>query len=191
MTIQSNFFQYIFHVGCAINLHPIINSGLIPGGESSSKRQTVFFLHVDPMDKSHKDPDVIDLSVPRHAQYLHKSWKRHQDAEKLGRHQSCYCERIEILSDSIECNHPSRNTSSSLYSESCQDGNWRSLIRTKYACHLGLHQRSPEDTNGKENWVQNTLNDQKLGSYLEVSNRTNQFLIQFVRERGDPLSGMT
>ena len=35
----------------------------------------------------------------------------------LGRHQSCYEERIEILSDSIECNHPSRNTSSLLYSE--------------------------------------------------------------------------
>ena len=32
------------------------------------------------MDKNHKDPDVIDLSVPRRAQYLHKSWKRHQDA---------------------------------------------------------------------------------------------------------------
>ena len=44
------------------------------------KRQTVFFLPVDPTDKNHKDPDVIDLSVPRHAQYLHKAWKRHQDA---------------------------------------------------------------------------------------------------------------
>ena len=32
------------------------------------------------MDKNHKDPDVIDLSVPRRAQYLHKAWKRHQDA---------------------------------------------------------------------------------------------------------------
>ena len=30
--------------------------------------------------KNHKDPDVIDLSVPRRAQYLHKAWKRHQDA---------------------------------------------------------------------------------------------------------------
>ena len=45
-----------------------------------SNRQTVFFLPVDPMDKNHKDPDTIDLSVPRHAQYLHKAWKRHQDA---------------------------------------------------------------------------------------------------------------
>ena len=29
---------------------------------------------------SHKDPDEIDLSVPRRAQYLHNAWKRHQDA---------------------------------------------------------------------------------------------------------------
>ena len=45
-----------------------------------SKRQTVFFLPVDPMDKSHKYLKVIDLNVPRHAQYLHNAWKRHQDA---------------------------------------------------------------------------------------------------------------
>ena len=68
--IQSNFFQYTYHVRCAFNLHSLI---------VWAKRQTVFFLSVDPMDKSHKVPDV-DLSVPRHAQYLHKAWKRHQDA---------------------------------------------------------------------------------------------------------------
>ena len=33
------------------------------------------------MDKSHKDLDVIDTEAPRHAQYLHNAWKRHQDAE--------------------------------------------------------------------------------------------------------------
>ena len=65
---------------CEINLHSIINSGLIPGGQNLSNRQTVFFLPVDPMDKNHKDPDVIDLSVPRRAQNMHKAWKRHQDA---------------------------------------------------------------------------------------------------------------
>ena len=78
--IQSNLFLYIYHVGCAFNLHSIINAGFIPGGESSSKRQTVFFLPVDPVDESHKDLDVIDLSVPRLAQNLHKAWMRHQDA---------------------------------------------------------------------------------------------------------------
>ena len=71
IVIPSNFFQHIYHIGCAFNLHSIINSGLIPGGQNSSKRQTVFFLPVDPMDKSHRDPKVIDLNVPRHAQYLH------------------------------------------------------------------------------------------------------------------------
>ena len=64
VVIQNNFFQYIYHVGCAFTLHSFISLGLIPGGQSSSKRQTVFFLLVDPMDKSHKDPDVIDMSVP-------------------------------------------------------------------------------------------------------------------------------
>ena len=57
---------------------------------SKFEQKTDSILPVDPMDKNHKDPDVIDLSVPRHAQYLHKAWKRHQDAEKLGRHQSCH-----------------------------------------------------------------------------------------------------
>ena len=32
--IPSNFFQYIYHVACAINLHSIINSGLIRGGQN-------------------------------------------------------------------------------------------------------------------------------------------------------------
>ena len=80
VVIPSKFFQYIYHIGCAFNLHSIINSGLIPGGQNSSKKQTVCFLPVDPRDKSHKDPDEIDLNVPRRAQYLYNAWKRHQDA---------------------------------------------------------------------------------------------------------------
>ena len=66
VVIPSNFFQHLYQIGCAFNLHSIINSGLIPGCQSSSKRDTVFFLSVDPMDKSHNDPKVNDLNVPRH-----------------------------------------------------------------------------------------------------------------------------
>ena len=80
VVIQSGFFQHIYHIGCAFNLHSIINNGLIPGGQNSSKRQTVFFLPIDPRDKEHKDPEKIDLNVPRRAQYLHNAWKKHQDA---------------------------------------------------------------------------------------------------------------
>ena len=118
VVIQNGFFQHIYHIGCAFNLHSLINSGLIPGGQNSSKRQTVFFLPVDPRDKDHKDPEKIDLSIPRRAQYLHNAWKISRRGI-LGRHRSCDSERIDILSDSIECNHPSRNTSSLLCSKSC------------------------------------------------------------------------
>ena len=77
--IPDGFFKYIYHVGCAINKHSISNSGLIPGGQNLSNRQTVFFLLVDPMDKNHKDADTIDLEAPRLAQYMHKAWKKHQN----------------------------------------------------------------------------------------------------------------
>ena len=79
--IPNNFFEYIYHIGCAINLHSITNSGLIPGGQNSGKRHTVFFLLVNPMNKEHKDPNEIDLNAPRLAWYKQKKWKRHQDAE--------------------------------------------------------------------------------------------------------------
>ena len=76
--IPNDFFECIYHIGCAINLHSITNSGLIPGGQSLSKRQTVFFTFVDPMNKQYKDPDTIDLEAPRLARYKQKTWKKHQ-----------------------------------------------------------------------------------------------------------------
>ena len=57
---------------CAFNLHSIDNNGFIFGGQDSSRRQTVFFLLVDPRKEDYKDPEHIDFSVPRCA------WKRHQ-----------------------------------------------------------------------------------------------------------------
>ena len=39
VVIPDGFFKYIYHVGCATNLHSIINSGLIPGGQNLSNRQ--------------------------------------------------------------------------------------------------------------------------------------------------------
>ena len=80
VVIQRGFLHHIYHIGCVFNLHSIINNGLIPGGQDSSKRQTVFFLPIDPRDKEHQDPENIDLNVPRRAQYLHNVWKKHQDA---------------------------------------------------------------------------------------------------------------
>ena len=62
--IPNNFFEYIYHLGCAISLHSITNSGLIAGGQISSReRQTVFFTAVNPMDKDHKDPHELVVTV--------------------------------------------------------------------------------------------------------------------------------
>ena len=72
-------FPYIYHVGSTFNLHSIINNGLVPGVQNLSKRQTVFFLPIDPRKEDHKDPEYIDYSVPRLARYLQNAWKRHQD----------------------------------------------------------------------------------------------------------------
>ena len=78
--IGTGIFPYIDHVGCTFNLHSIINNGLVPGSQNLSRRQTVFFLPVDPRDESHRDPEYIDFSVPRLARDMHSAWKRHQDA---------------------------------------------------------------------------------------------------------------
>ena len=69
---SEQFLRVHCHNGCAINLHSITNSGLIPGGQILSKRQTVFFTSLDPMNKEHKDPDTVDLKAPRLAQYKRK-----------------------------------------------------------------------------------------------------------------------
>ena len=80
MIIQSGFFQHIYHIRCAFYLHSIVNNGLIPGGQNSSKRQTVFFLPIDPRDKGHQDLTQVEFTIPRRTQYLHSAWKKHQDA---------------------------------------------------------------------------------------------------------------
>ena len=64
-----------------VNLHSTTNSGLILGGQKSSRdRQTVFFTAVNPMNKEHKDPFEIDLTAPRLA------WYKQKNMEKTPRH---------------------------------------------------------------------------------------------------------
>ena len=68
--IGPGIFPYIYHVGSNFNLKSIISNGLIPGGQNLSRRQSVFFLPVDPRKEDHKNPEYIDYTVPRLARYL-------------------------------------------------------------------------------------------------------------------------
>ena len=124
--IPDNFFEYIYHIGCAINLHSVTNSGLIPEGQNLSReRQTVFLTTVNPMNKEHKYPYKLDLTAPRLAWYKQKTWKRHQDtvywvdiqlAQRKG------SKFFQTRSNAIILY--GRYTSSLLYPESCCDGIW-------------------------------------------------------------------
>ena len=75
--IPNNFFENIYHIGCAINLNSITNSESIPGGQNLSKRQTVFFTSVDRMNKKTE----IRTKLTWKHRVLHgttrKKWKKH------------------------------------------------------------------------------------------------------------------
>ena len=95
--IPNDFFEYIYHIGCAINLHSIPNSGLIPRGQDSDRdRQT----------------DGILYSVEETSKH-----------GALGRHQTCSKDRIKVLSHTIERHHSLQHTPSLLYPKDYQDGN--------------------------------------------------------------------
>ena len=90
---SNNFFEYIYHIGCAVSLHSVTNSGLIAGGQNPSReRQTVFFTAVNPMKKDHRDPQELDLTKPRLASYKQK-WKY----AVLGRYTACSTKRMKVL----------------------------------------------------------------------------------------------
>ena len=101
MLIPNNFFEYILHIGCAVSLHSITNSGWIAGGQNSRERQTVYFTAVNPMNQDHRDPQELDLTKPRLASYKQK-WKRHQDTVYWVNIQLAHCIPKVIMMESGE-----------------------------------------------------------------------------------------
>ena len=140
--IPNTFFEYIYHIGCAVSLQSITNSGLIAGGQNSSKeRETVFFTAVNPMNEDHRDPQELDLTKPRLASYKQK-WKRHQDtvywvdiqlAQRKGlKFYQTRCNAI-ILYDTL----PAYCISKVVVMKS------EDFFTRGYMCHLDHHQRFP------------------------------------------------
>ena len=93
------------------------------------------------MDKEHKDPDTIDLDVPRRAQHLHSAWKKHQDA--------VYWVDINLALKKGLKFYQTRSNAIILHETLpayCIPKVVRmeigEVIYEKFSCHLGLHQRS-------------------------------------------------
>ena len=114
----NKFFDYIYHIGCAVNLLSITNSGLTPGGQNSIRdRQTVFFTAVKPMHKNHQDPIELDLTKTTSC-ILQAKVESTSRYGVLGRYTACSTKRIDVLSNKIERSHPLRYTPSVLYLQS-------------------------------------------------------------------------
>ena len=99
MLIPDNIFEYIYHFGCAISSHSITNSGLIAGGQKSSReRQTVLYTAVNPMNKDHRDPHELDLYQTTSSIVQAEEVEKTPVYGVLGRYAACSTERIEVLS---------------------------------------------------------------------------------------------
>ena len=78
--IPNDFFENIYHTGCAINLHSIMNSGWIPGGQNLSKRRYSLRLWI-PRTKNTK-------------MLIQSTWKHrvlHDTSKKRGRNIKTRC----------------------------------------------------------------------------------------------------
>ena len=170
---SDGFFKYIHHVGCAINLNSIINSGLISGGQNLSNRQTVFFLPENPMDKEHKDPDTIDLEAPRLAQYMHKAWKKHQNTVYWVDINLALKKRIKHdRTLSFFTKRPQLVASRKLFGWKLETSCTR-----KYRRHLGLLQRFPL----KHDWMKNLGSEVARQSEGEVARQSKKFPIKPIK----------
>ena len=107
--LPSDFAEYIYHVGSFYDMHSLIRSGLIPGGEDDKKgRQTVFFTTVNPMSLHvHKQRDY-DVTKPRIAVYI--KWKIHQNTVYWTNLDGCLEEGIDVLTNKTKRDRPSHNT---------------------------------------------------------------------------------
>ena len=158
--IPNNFFEYIYLDGCAVSVHSITNSGLIAGGQNSSKeKQTVFFTIVNPMNKDHRDPQELDLTKPRLALYKQKR-KVHQD--------TVYWVDIQLAQRKGLKLHQTRSNAISftIHSQVVVSRKllWWMLEKShgrKYICHFSLLQRFLPKIIGWKNWIQKSLLEQR------------------------------
>ena len=101
---------------------------------------------------------------------------------ELGRHQTCFEEKIKVLSDAIERHHSSRNTPSLLYPEKSSGWKLKKSYSRKYMRHLVHLQRLPSKIIGWENWIQ------KLLEVVKTPNKSNQNEKKTIKRTERPVS---
>ena len=167
--IPNNFFENVCHIGCAINLHSVTNSGLIRRGQNLGKeRQTVFFTAENLMNNEHKDPYQIDLNAPP---VLHGTNRKSVKDIKTRCIGSIY--NLLDVKDWSSIKQDRTQSSFTTHSQLIVSRKflWWNLEKTytrKYMRHLGLLQRFPLKILGWKNWIQ------KLLEAVETPNESSQ-----------------
>ena len=113
--IPNEYSEYIYHIGCAINLLSIVNSDWYQEDKFWAKdRQTVFLTAVDPINREHKDPHELEETSKHGVFGLTSNLLKRKDWSSIKRDRT-----------------PSSCTrhSSLLYPEGYHDAIWRSHIR--------------------------------------------------------------
>ena len=174
VTIPDGFFKYIYHVGCAINLHSIINSGLIPGSQKLSNRQTIF---IRILIRSTWINRVMHSTCIKHGRDIRT--KNIGSTSILLRGKDWSFLRHD-RTPSFFTKHSQLIVSRMLFGWKLEKSYTRKFLR-----HLGFLQRFPWNMTGWKNWVQKQK--EKLLDNQKVPNQSKQIQTQIMIERWDPL----
>ena len=179
LSFRNDFFKYNYRVGCAINLHSIMNSGLIPAGQKfehkTGQYSSCLWILWTENTKILRNRPESTASCTIHA----ASVEEKSEHGVFGRHQSCSKELIEVLSDAIEHHHPLQCISKPIVSRRLF--RWKlEKCTKKYLNHIDRFRRCLWEMIGWRNWVQKLFDKQK------APNQPNQIPIQVI-EQGDLL----
>ena len=127
VTIQRGFFHHIYHIGCAFS-SSLCHQQWIDTWRSGFKQKTnsILLAHWSKRQRKWRSWIYWLLCITSsaiRAQCMEETSRR----GILGWYWPCDLKGNNILSNMIECNYPPRNTSSLLYSKSCEIEDWRSL----------------------------------------------------------------
>ena len=155
--IPNDFFEYIYHTGCAINLHSIVNSGLIAEGQNLSKKDRQYSLRLwVPWTRSTEIRK--SLIWPNHV--LHRTSRRCEKDTRI----RCIGSIYSLLNEKDWCSIKQDVMQSSftihsqlIVSRMLLWWNLEKSYTSKYMCHFDHHRRFPSKIIEWKNWIQKSL----------------------------------
>ena len=180
LLIPNNFFEHILHIGCAVSLHSITNSGLIAGGQNSSRGKTDGILHSRESHEYRSKGSARACFDQTTSCIVQAKVEKAPGYGVLGSIYNSLNGKDWSSIEKIERNHPLRYTPSFLYLESCSDGSLKKSYTWRCMCHLDHRRRFLTKIIGFMNWILKSLEAAK------IPNKSNQNLKANFQERWDP-----